>query len=607
MSNRDEISGKVFSGQVFRRIFPYLKPVRLRFSLSLVMVFVATLAAIYSPRLLGRLVDEALVKQDRNVLINLSLLYLGLELLRAAFTFAQSIILQGLGQIVMHKIRGDLFEHLVRMPVPFFDQNPVGRLVTRVTNDTTNLSELFSAGFISFLADIALIVGIIIAMIGLEWKLALAGIAAFPFMVLCMRFFSGRLQVAFRNSRQSLAMVNGYFAERVAAMAIVQMMGRENHENQEYQKVSRDYRDRQFDTVFLYSLFHPAITLLSALSVIGVLFYGAALVQSGALALGTLVAFLAYVQNLYQPVRSVTDKYNTYLAAMASAERIFSLLDLEEESGLRLDHTQTKKEKFLGRLEFNNVSFRYPKTRADINAENSPEQDVQTKQRPLALDKVSLTIEPGQKMAVIGATGAGKSTLVALLFRFYEPSEGSIFLDGRSLSQIPKKELRSRIGYVQQEVFVFAETLRENLRLLAPNASDAKILEMCKLTGFLEVIERLPEGLDTKLDERGSNLSLGERQILAVTRTLLQDPEILVLDEATASVDHLAERKIQSAINVLMKNRSALVIAHRLATIRSADQIFVFSDGKIAESGSHDSLISQNSIYRSMLAQQSLL
>lgn len=592
---QDELSGQRFKGQVFGRLLPYLRPQLKTFAFSLVLVFGVTAVALYNPLLLGRIVDQALVKHDTHALWRLVLLFCSIEVARISMNFAQSILLQRVGQHIMHAIRTDLFSRLLRMPVPFFDQNPVGRLVTRVTNDTSNLSELFNASFISFLSDIALIFGILAIMVAVNWRLGLWGISVFPLMVAFMVYFSKHLRRSFRGSRRALALVNGYFAERVGGMPIIQMMGREDYERRRYEALSIEYRTRQFDSVHLYSLFHPAITILSAVSMIFVIFFGAKAVQSGQLPLGTFVAFLAYVQALYNPVRSITDKYNIYLAAMASAERIFSLLDMPEEEGLREPIPSVRAKQMRGELIFKNVNFRYMSY--DQGSGHTPS-------RPQALVDVSFCIKPGEHIAVVGATGAGKSTLAALLLRFYEAQSGEILFDGKPLNQIDKRELRSRIGFVQQDVFVFAGTIRENLLLLAPHASDERILEVAALSGFSDILAQLPKGLDTILDERGANLSLGERQILAVTRMLLEDPELLILDEATASVDATSEAKIQSATKQLIQGRTALIIAHRLSTVQHVDRIFVFHQGQLIEAGSHNELLTQNGAYARLLKLQ---
>ena len=584
----DEISGRSFERRVALRLLPYLRPQALPLALALAFVFGSAGVTIYAPLLLGRIVDQALLPRNNELLLRLVALYVGLEIVRIICIYGQMYRLMKIGLTVMRNLRRDLFGRLLRMPVPFFDRNPVGKLVTRVTNDTVNLSELFSSGFVALLSDLLLIVGVIAAMLAMHWRLGLIAISVFPLMILSMTWFSGRLREAFRRSREVLAHLNGFFAERMQGMHVVQLMEREEFERAQYRKVSEEYRDRQFDGIYYYSLFHPAITVLSASSIALVLWFGPGYLESKQIALGTFVSFLVYAQVLYQPVRSITDRYNVYLAAMASAERIFALMDMAEEEGVReAVPAGTAK---LGRITFESVTFHYPAKR-----EGQPIP---------ALENVSFSIAEGETVAIVGHTGAGKTTLTSLLFRFYEPTGGRILAGDRELAQIPKPELRTRIGFVQQEVFLFSGTLRENLTLLRRGMSDREVLEGCARTGFLRIVERLPGGLDTELDERGANLSLGERQILAFTRVFLQQPDLLVLDEATSSVDRGSEQLLQRAARELTRGRSALVIAHRLETVRHADKILVLERGRLVEQGPHAELVKLGGRYSKFVALQ---
>lgn len=587
-TSQDEISGRQLDSKVVLRLLPYLRPHRAHFTVSLAMVFVSAGVAIYSPMLLGKIVDQALLPRDYALLKKLVLLFVSLEVLRIACIYGQSYRLMKIGLSVMKELRRDLFARLLRMPVPFFDKNPVGKLVTRVTNDTVNLAELFSSGFVMLISDVLLIVGVIAAMIVMNWWLGLVAIAVFPLMILTMTFFSARLRESFRVSREVLAHLNGFYAERMQGMHIVQLMEREKLEQRRFSEISEDYKKRQLDGIFLYSLFHPSITVLSGASIALVLWFGPGLIEAKEIALGTFVSFLAYVQLLYQPVRSITDRYNIYLAAMASAERIFALMDMQEEDGVRESGSGSAGS--LGTLKFENVTFTYPAKRQDSPAP--------------ALNNVSFTVGEGETVAIVGHTGAGKTTITSLLFRFYEPGAGRILLGGQDLATIPKPELRSRIGFVQQEVFLFSGTLRENLILLRRDLSDSQILEGCARTGFLRIVDKLPRGLDTELDERGANLSLGERQILAFTRVFLQSPDLLVLDEASSSVDRESEKLLQQASRELTKGRSALIIAHRLETVRHADRILVFERGQLVEQGAHADLVRQGGRYSRFVALQ---
>jgi ATP-binding cassette, subfamily B, multidrug efflux pump len=580
----DEMNGKPFDPKVANRLLPYLRSNLIRLSISLILVFVSAGVSLYTPQLLGKLVDKALIPKDLSLLYQFTILYFGLEVFRLAAVYIQSYQLQKIGQSVMQSIRTDLFGRIMRMPISFFDQNPSGKLVTRVTNDTMNLSELFSSGFVMLLSDVILIVGVIGAMLALHLKLGLLVISVFPLMVMAMFYFSGKLRFAFRSTREVLAKLNGFFAEQVSGMPVVQLMEREKYERKNFENISIDYRERQFQGVYLYSLFHPTITILGGASVAIALWFGPAYVGNSEIPVGTFVTFLAYAQVLYQPVRNITDRYNIFLAAMSSAERIFSLLDMPEEPGLRESAREVSvNREGLGSLKFEKVTFHYP-------VKDEP------KRQP-ALQEMSFEIKEGETVALVGHTGAGKTTITALLFRFYDPSSGRIELNGKDLRSFSKRELRERIGFVQQEVFLFSGSLRENLSLLREGVSDEEILKACNSTGFSKILAKLPSGLDTVLDERGTNFSLGERQILAFTRVYIQRPDLLVLDEATSSVDRESEILLQRATEELMKNRTCLVIAHRLETVRHADRIFVLEKGKLIESGNHETLLKLDGVY----------
>lgn len=580
-SDEDEITGGRLETRSASRLFVYLRPFKLRASFAVGLLLCSVGVAIYAPRLLGRIVEDALVAKNQALLWQLIGIYLGLEIFSLVAKFCSSTMLQGLGQDVLHQLRQNLFSRLIRMPVPFYDRNPTGRIVTRITNDTNNLMEVFGPGFVNLLADIVLITGTFAAMFWMNWQLGLIAVCLFPVMGGAMTYFAGRLRTAYREARYSLSSLNAFFAERVTGMPTVQLLGMENKERENFERLSRDYYHRQMASVHVFAFFHPTITVLSAASIAGVLYFGGNFARAGTVAIGEFVSFLAYVQLMFQPVRGLTEKYNIYQNAMSSAERIFSLLAAEEEANLR--EQPSTKISLNGKIDFQDVWFSY-----------SEKESETTK---WALAGATFTIEPGQRTAVVGHTGAGKSTLLALLFRFYEFQRGHILLDGKELSSIPKSLLRRRVGFVQQEVIIFAGTVRENLALLGHNLSDQEILAAAESTGFDAILRRMPQGLDSVLDERGSNLSQGERQVLAFTRVILQNPDILVLDEATAQIDSKSEQDIQRAMAKATEGRSSIIIAHRLSTIQSADQILVFDHGRVIERGTHAELLASRGAY----------
>ena len=586
----DEITGKAIEAKVFRRLLPYLRPHLLGVFTAIGVLLITVGIALYTPRLLGQIVDEALVPRNRELLIRLAMIFVGLELLWTAAKVFEGYLLQSIGQDVMQKLRMDLFGRLMRMPMRFYDRNPTGRLVTRVSNDTANLMEIFGAGFVTLIADILVVTGVLVAMLFLDWRLGLVAVSMFPVMALAMNHFSKRLRVSYREARSSLSFMNSFFAERMGGMPTVQLMNMEAHERKRFDALSEDYFVKQMGSVNVFAFFHPSITMLTALSIALTLYFGGGYVIDKSVPIGVFVSFLAYVQVLFQPVRGLTEKYNIYQNAMSSAERIFGALDLQEEDGLREISTASgKAPRLSGAIHFDHVWFSY--------AESSV---------PWALRDANFKISPQERIAVVGHSGAGKSTLLSLLFRFYQPQKGTILLDEKPIESYGKHFLRRRLGFVQQDVFIFAGTIRENLALLGENISEERMIAACKSTGMDRIVARLDAGFETKLDERGSNLSLGERQVLAITRVLLQDPDILILDEATSHVDNATERMLQRAIGEVTKNRTSILIAHRLSTIRDANRIFVFENGALVESGTHESLLAQNGAYRAFSSSQSL-
>ena len=657
----DEVTREPKETQVFRRLLPYIRPHLGGLGLVALLLVYSVGVALYAPRLLGRIVEQALIPHDRALLLQLCGIFVTIELGWMVAKILESYFLQKIGQQVMQSVRMDLFGRMVRMPVPFYDRNPTGKLVTRITNDTANLLEIFGSGFVTLFSDILVVLGVLGAMLALDWKLGLITLTVFPFMAYAMDYFSKRLRGADREARWSLSSLNAFFAERVSGMPIVQLMRMEEHERKRFDKLSLDYFTKQMGSVNVFAFFHPTITILTASSIALVLYFGGSFVAEGAIGIGVFVSFLAYVQVLFQPVRGLTEKYNIYQNAMASAEQIFSLLSLDEEAGLRAARAQSSapsseaskspegeaskpwqvpggdagaavRERLRGDISFENVSFSYaagaPSSAArrggaverSEQASASPRRGSKRPQVPggddaaagggepqkWALKGANFHVRANEKIAVVGHTGAGKSTLLALLFRFYDPQRGRILVDGREIEKYPKQFLRRRFGFVQQDVFIFAGTVRENLVLLGEGVTEARMLEACRATGMDRIVAKLSQGYATRLDERGSNLSLGERQVLAITRVLLQEPDVLILDEATSHVDTESEKILQRAMEEVTKNRTSIIIAHRLSTIRDADRILVFEKGEIIESGPHAELIAKQGVYYIFTASQSL-
>lgn len=566
----------------------YAKRRKYTLTLALALSFATTGIVLYLPRIIKTIVDDALIKNNNDLLWQLTTLYLGLEVIRMIGQFAHTYLFQIVGQNVLQDIRTDLYQHIIRMPIAFFNRNPTGKLVTRLTNDTANLADLFSYEFLRIITDALIVVGVLGAMLWLNLELGLILLAVFPLIILIIRFFSTKLRTTFRASREKLSELNAFFAERISGMPTIQMMGRESYESKRFDYLSHQYFAKQSASVRIFAFMMPSITLLSAISIALVIYYGGIITVRQEIALGTLVAFFYYVQLMYTPVRSMTEKFQMFQKCMASADKIFALLEENQETNL--SRHEPKSEPIQGSIEFQNVSFTYE------NVSNP---------KKWALKDTSFSIKAGETIALVGHTGAGKTTLASLIFRFYDNQIGTILIDGKNIRSFDKRNLRKNLGYVQQDVFIFSGSLLDNIRLLKPEASDSQVANAIQRTGLDRIVNRLPDGLHTNLDERGANLSQGERQVLAFTRVLLQEPKILILDEATASMDADSEYKIQQATKEAVRDRTAIIIAHRLSTIREADRIFCFSHGELIEHGAHEELMQAEGMYHQFVSLQS--
>ncbi|MFN7685006.1 MAG: ABC transporter ATP-binding protein [Oligoflexia bacterium] len=551
--------------QELLRLMTYLQRHRGLFWSGVALILVATAAALFQPRLFGYAIDEAVIPKDLQKLKGYALLFLGVEVLRVVSMIAQSLIFTLVGQKVMQDLRLELLSHLQRLPVSTFDKNPAGRLVTRVTNDIGSLAEMFSAGFITILSNVLTVVGIMIWLFLLDFRVAVAALAVFPILMLASVRFSARLRVAYRDARSKLSAFNASLAENIMGIRVVQLFGREKRQLAQLAAINESYAQAQIGSVKVFALFQPAITLATGISMAAVISYGG---HQG-LAPGILVAFFAYVMTLFQPIREIADKWNLFLSGMASAERIFSILDWKVEvPDLKpLAHRADSGLGALrGEIQFENVWFAYEGTN-------------------WVLRDFSLHIRPGMKVGVVGHTGAGKSTLISLLLRFYEPQRGRILIDGIDLKDWDRRELRSRIGMIQQDVFLFSGTIAENVTLFKPGA-----------TG---------EGGERELYERGVNLSMGERQRIAFQRAKAAKPDLWILDEATSNVDSQTEAELARELTESSKGQTRLWVAHRLATVQDCDWIVVLHQGQCVESGKHDELVRLGGVYSKLVQLQS--
>ncbi|HOY65899.1 MAG TPA: ABC transporter ATP-binding protein [Candidatus Ozemobacteraceae bacterium] len=571
----DEIVGTVYDARLMRRLIPFIRP-HLKAAIAAVMlVFLGMGMFLVNPWVLGRVVDLGIRAGDAAAVTRLGLMYGVLELLIFLAACGQNYLLQYVGQQVMLELRTRLFRHLQRLPVRFFDRNPVGRLVTRVTNDVAALGELFSSGLVVVLGDAVVLVGIAAAMLLLDPLLGLATLATLPLLVVAAVYFQSRIRTAYRLVRQRLARLNATLAENLSGMKIIRMYQREADREKGFAELNAGHRDAQLQSLFHHAIFSPTVTVINAVTIVIVMLLGGWMVQNGQISIGVLVSFLAYAQFFFFPIRNISEKVTLFQSAMAAAERVFALLDEREEEGLEEGAAPLR---WRGEIAFDRVVFGYDPA------------------RPVLRD-ISFRIEAGESVAIVGHTGAGKTTLASLLQRFYEIDAGTITIDGNRLDGYSKDALRRGIGVIQQDVFIFSGSAIENVRLWNDALDERSVLahaEKARAAGFLRA---LPGGCSGELYERGANLSTGQRQLLAFARALCADPPILILDEATSAVDTETEKAIQEAIETMSHGRTCLIIAHRLSTIRHCNRILVLHDGRLVEQGTHDELLARGGHY----------
>jgi len=508
----------------------------------------------------------------------LALITGALILLGLVVSYGHVITLQIAGQRGMYDLRAALFRHIETLSLRFFDQNPMGRLVTRVTNDIEALNDMFSAVLVNLVKDVLLLAGTIVILLFMNVRLALTALTVIPLILLVSILFRSRVREAYREVRRLLAALNATLAEDVSGIKVVQAFRREGARRALYKEINDDYFRANINQLVIFGIFRPAVELLASVGVALVLIYGGTGILRGTLTLGALVAFLSYVRGMFQPVADMSEKYNIMQSAMAAAERIYGIMDtppviVEAPAAIRPEASR-------GRVEFRRVSFAY-----------DPATPV--------LRNVSFTVEPGRSVAIVGPTGAGKTSILSLLCRFYDPDAGAVLLDDVDLRELPFATLRESIAIVQQEAFIFSRPVRENVTLGAP-LTEGRVRRAAEMVQALDFVERLPGGFDAVMAERGSTLSTGQKQLLCFARALAHDPKVLILDEATSNVDPDTERRIQQAIETLMRGRTSIVVAHRLSTIQKADEILVIDGGRILERGNHQELLGRRGIYHNL-------
>ena len=575
--HEDELDART-DARLLRRLVGYLGPYRLQVAVSLVLLFAGAALELAGPYLTKVALDRAIPDRDARLLGLLVLLYLGSLVLAFAAEYADTLITTWLGQRVMFDLRTEIFAHLQRLSLRYFDRNPVGRLMTRVTNDVEQLNEAFSSGLVTIFGDLFTLLFILVVMVQLDWRLALVTFTVLPLVAAATFLFRGLIRTAYRDIRVRLARINAFMQEHVSGIRVVQLFGREEPVFRRFQRVNADHLEAHLRSITWYALFFPVIEVLTAVGLALILWYGGGETLRGTLTIGVVAAFLQYTRRFFRPIQDLSEKYNILQGAMAASERIFQLLDTEPE--VRDDpgplHLPAPGR---GEIEFRDVWFRY-----DEEGE-------------WVLRGVSFVARPGERVAIVGATGAGKTTVISLLMRFYEVTRGEVLFDGVPIRRVPVDELRARIGLVLQDVFLFSEDVASNIRLGAAEIPDERVRAAARRVGLEPFVARLPRGYAQPLGERGTSLSVGERQLVSFARALAFDPLVLVLDEATSSVDSELEARIEQALAELMRGRTSLVIAHRLSTVQGTDQILVLHHGEIRERGTHRELLRRGGLY----------
>ncbi|MFA6439187.1 MAG: ABC transporter ATP-binding protein [Bacteriovoracaceae bacterium] len=577
--NDDEILGKAYDAQLMKRLVVYLRPYKWQvLSAILLSLAVSGLEAV-RPYFTKIAVDVNIANKDKEGLLETTLLFLVLLMLRGIVQYYNAYITQKIGQQTIYDLRMELFRHLQKLSMRFYDKNPIGRLITRVTNDVEVLNEMFSSGIVMVFSDVFMIVGIVWFMFAMNVELALLSLSVLPFLIYGTFLFRKKAREAYREVRLYIARINTFMQEHITGMLVDQIFNRESKAFSEFEQHNAGHRGANIKSIFYYAIFYPVVDLIGAVSVGLIIWYAGGNVLEGTVTIGTVMAFLQFNEMFWRPIRDLSEKYNIMQTAMASSERIFKLLD--DQSFI----TETQQPKSFtivsGKIEFRNVWFAY-------NDEN------------WVLKDVSFTINPGETAAFVGHTGAGKTTIINLLSRFYEIQKGEILIDDVNIREVALSDLRQHIAVVLQDVFLFSGDIKGNISLGNEKISIDQIREAARIVGVDRFIETLPHRYDEEVKERGATLSVGQKQLLSFARALAFDPAVLVLDEATSSVDTETELLIQSAIQKLLANRTAIVIAHRLSTVQTANKIVVMHKGEIREMGTHQELLSVKGIYHKL-------
>lgn len=575
--HEDEILGKAYDSRLMRRILVYLRPYKRNVAIAFVLIFATALAEIAGPYLTKLAIDNAIVPGKPEGLPPIIAAYIVTLLIAFVFRYAQNYIMQVIGQNVMFDIRRQIFSHLQHQSLSYFDRNPVGRLISRLTGDVDALNEFIGSGVVTVAGDLAILVAVVVAMFLLNWQLALVSLAVLPLITFASYKFQDLMRATYRRQRVSIARVNAFLQENLSGMLVVQLFNRERRKYDEFDDLNKEYLGANLDALKIFAFFFPVVSFLSVLALAGLLAVGSGGVLGGTVEIGVLFAMFQYTDRAFQPIRDLAEKYNIMQAAMAAAERVFMLVD--EEAAIVDKPGAQPLSKVVGDIEFRNVEFAY-----------NPEEPV--------LRNISFKIPAGTSVAIVGATGAGKTSIISLLSRFYDVQGGQILLDGIDVRDVKQTDLRRHIGVVLQDPVLFSGTISRNIRLLDEEISDDDVRRAAHFVNADTFIERFPDTYEHEVKERGSNLSVGQQQLLTFARAIAFNPSVLlVMDEATSSVDTETEALIQDALYKLMSGRTSIIIAHRLSTIRHVDRIIVLHKGRVVEDGTHEELMRRNGYY----------
>lgn len=585
MEKEQVSSGNIIDFKVLRRLLSFVRPYKGRFYVIIILTVILGILTAVRPVLILRTMDDDVAVGNYQGMVNMMLLVFGLLVIQSVFQYVHTYLSGRIGQFVIRDLRVKLYNHLINLRLSFFDKTPIGRLVTRTISDVETLADVFSEGLAAMAGDLLQIVFILLFMFIVDWRMALISLCTFPLMILATYVFKEKIKVAFNDVRNAVANLNTFVQEHLTGMNIVQIFGSEKREFEKFKEINKDHLNSNLRSVLYYSVYFPVAEIIAAMGIGLLVWYGARGVihqEETGITIGTLTAFIMYIQMFFRPIRMIADRYNTLQMGIVSSSRIINLLDSQEHN---MTSGTVEPEALRGEVSFDRVWFAY-------------------KENDYVLKDVSFSIAAGQTVALVGATGAGKSSVISLLNRFYDIQRGSIKIDGVDVTDYDLNALRRHIGVVLQDVFLFSDSIRSNITLGNPDITDEMILQAADEVGALRFIERLPGKLDYPVMERGSTLSVGQRQLLSFIRAMVYHPRILILDEATSSVDSETEAMIQEAITRMMRGRTSIVIAHRLSTIQKADRILVMDHGEVRESGRHDELLDKQGLYAQLYRMQ---